>query len=115
VTTAATSQSAATVPSGALVGTWGDGSFVVRLTPEGAFSMDADGSLENGDFVSGTYSVEGSRVRFVADELGPRGCGGQEWEWEVEPSKRGFTVELLQGVCQTKAGTRWFLVKRPDS
>ncbi len=78
--------------------------------------MDADGSLENGEFVKGTYNVEGSKIRFVADELGPRGCGGQEWEFEIALSESGtLAAELLQEVCQTTAGTRWSLVKRPNS
>jgi hypothetical protein len=113
-TTGATSQSTVTVPSAAVVGTWADGSFIVRLTDDGEFSIDNDGSLENGEFVNGTYSVEGSKLSFVADELGPRGCGGQEWEWEVALSDSGtLAAELLQGVCQTDAGTKWFLMKRP--
>jgi hypothetical protein len=106
----------ATVSSAALAGTWVDGEFVVRLTRDGTFSMDADGSLDDGEFVKGTYSVEGSRARFVADEQGPRGCGGQEWEWEIALSESGMLdAELLQEVCQTAAGTRWSLVKRPTS
>ena len=29
----------------------------------------------------------GSRIRFVADELGPRGSSRQEWEWEIALSR----------------------------
>ena len=116
VTTAVTSQSTATVPGTALAGTWADGSFVVRFTRDGTFAMDADGSLEDGEFVNGTYSVEGSRVTFVADEQGPRGCGGQEWDWEIAPGEGGVVAaELVQEVCQTAAGTSWSLVKQPNS
>ena len=45
----------------------------------------------------GHHSVEGSRARFVADEQGPRGCGGQEWDWEIALSESGtLDAELLQ-------------------
>ena len=113
-TTAATSKPTATVSSAALVGTWADGSFVARFTDDGKFALDDDGSLEDDEFVYGTYSADGSKVKFVADELGPRGCGGQEWEWQVALEDSGtLEAELLQGVCQTDAGTKWFLMKRP--
>ena len=117
ITTAASSQPTATVDSAALVGTWTSANepLVVRFTPDGKFAMDGDGSLENGQFVKGTYTIEGSRVRF-ADAVGPRGCGGQEWEWQIALSESGMLeAENLQEVCQTPAGTRWSLEKRPDS
>jgi hypothetical protein len=110
--------SSATVPSAALVGTWEEtgGPLIVKFTPDGKFFIDGDGSLKDGEYVKGTYTVEGSRVRFVADELGPRGCGGQEWEWEVSLSESGMLdAENLDEVCETSAGTRWSLVKRPSS
>jgi hypothetical protein len=88
---------------------------VVRFTSDGNFAMDGDGSLDNGVFVKGTYTVEGSRVRF-ADAVGPRGCGGLEWEWEISLSESGIlNVENLEEVCQTAAGTRWSLEKQRDS
>ena len=115
-TSAATLEPTATVPPAALAGTWTEGSFVVGFTRDGTFAIDTDGSVEDGEFVKGTYSLEGSRIRFVADELGPRGCGGQEWEWEIALEDSGMlAAELLQEVCQTAAGTHWSLVKRPNS
>ena len=114
-TAAATSQSTTTVPTAALVGTWVDGSFNVRFTSDGKFAMDDDGSVEDDEFVKGTYTVEGSRVHF-ADAIGPRGCGGLEWEWEISLSESGMlNAENLEEVCQTAAGTRWSLTKQPDS
>jgi len=110
--------SRATVPGAALVGTWAetDGPLIVRFTPDGKFSMDGDGSLKDGEYVKGTYTVEGSRARFVADELGPRGCGRQEWEWEMSLSESGILhAKNLDDVCETAAGTRWALQKRSDS
>ena len=117
MTTAATSQSTGTVSSAALAGTWAatNEPFVVRFTPDGNFSMDGDGSVDDGVYVEGTYTVEGSRVRF-ADTVGARGCGGLEWEWEISLSESGMlNAENLEEVCQTPAGTRWSLEKRPGS
>jgi hypothetical protein len=117
MTTAATSQSTGTVSSAALAGTWAATSepFVVRFTPDGSFAMDGDGSVDDGVYVEGTYAVEGSRVRFT-DTVGPRGCGGLEWEWEISLSESGMlNAENLEEVCQTAAGTRWSLEKRPGS
>ena len=117
MTTGATSPAATTVPTEALVGTWTatNEPFVVRFTPDGKFAMDGDGSLENGEYVKGTYTVEGSKIRF-ADTVGPRGCGGLEWEWEITLSASGtLDAENLEEVCQTAAGTRWSLEKRPGS
>jgi hypothetical protein len=103
---------ASKLPSTALVGTWVDGTFVVAFTPEGHFSIDNDGSLDDGNFASGTYTVEGSKIRFLAVE-GARGCGGQKWDFETSLSESGtLDAELLQEACQTTAGTRWSLVKR---
>ena len=116
-TTAATTQSTTTVSRAALVGTWAatNEPFVVRFTRDGKFSLDGDGSLEDGDaYATGTYSVEGSRVRFVAAEQGTRGCAGQEWEFEIALNENGtLDAELLQAACQTTAGTRWSFVKQP--
>jgi hypothetical protein len=103
---------AGSLSSAALAGTWVDGSLVVAFTPEGNFSIDNDGSLDDGNFASGTYTVEGSKIRFLAVE-GARGCGGQTWDFETSLSDSGtLDAELLQEVCQTTAGTRWSLVKR---
>jgi hypothetical protein len=87
---------------------------VVRFTPDGNFSMDGDGSADDGVYVEGTYSGEGRG--FVADTVGARGCGGLEWEWEISLSESGMlNAENLEEVCQTPAGTRWSLEKRPGS
>jgi hypothetical protein len=55
--TTATSQSTGTVSSAALAGTWAatNEPFVVRFTPDGNFSMDGDGSVDDGVYVEGTY------------------------------------------------------------
>ena len=115
-TTAATSPSTTTGPSAALVGTWFEehGPFVVRFAPDGKFSIDNDGSLEDGSHEWGTYTVEGSKVHFVAHEGSP--CRGHEWDFEIslsDPDK--LDAELLNDACATTAGTRWSLEKRPDS
>ena len=119
VTTAATTQSTATVSSEALVGTWvatSQPKLAVRFTPDGKFEMDGDASLEDGTvYVKGTYTLDGSRVHF-ADTVGPRGCGGLEWEWEISLSEGGMLeAENVEEVCQTAAGTRWSLEKQPNS
>ena len=119
MTTAATTQATATVPSEALVGTWvatGQEPLAVRFTPDGKFEMDGDASLEDGTvYVKGTYTLDESRVHF-ADTVGPRGCGGLEWEWEIALSESGMLeAENVEEVCETPAGTRWTLEKQPDS
>lgn len=103
---------ASTLPSAAVVGTWVDGTLVVAFTPEGNFSIDNDGSLDDENYASGTYTVDGSEIRFLAVE-GARGCGGQTWDFETSLSDSGtLDAGLSQEVCQTTAGTRWSLVKR---
>ena len=115
----ATSQPTATVASSALVGTWKERyfPFAVRFTADGKFVLDGDGSVDDGDeYQKGTYTVDGSKIKFLADEERPPGCAGQEWEWEVSRSESGrLSAELLQEVCQTKAGESYTLRKQTDS
>ena len=89
----------------------------MRFTPDGKFEMDGDASLEDGTvYVKGTYTPRWvSRVHF-ADTVGPRGCGGLVWEWEIALSESGMLeAENVEEVCQTPAGTRWSLEKQPNS
>lgn len=115
----APSQPTATVSSAGLVGTWKERHFpfAVRFTSDGKFVMDGDGSVDDGDeYQRGTYTVDGSKIKFVADEEGPIACAGQEWEWQVRRSESGrLSAVLLQEVCQTKAGESFTLRKLTDS
>ena len=90
------------------------GSFVVRFAPDGKFSMDNDGTLDDGSYVWGTYTVEGSKVRFVADAAST--CRGHEWDFEISLSEADtLDAEMLNDACATTAGKGWSLEKRPDS
>ena len=111
-TTGVQSQSMATVPDAAkpLVGTWEGRGFLVRFGPEGKFSIDTDGSLEDGSYVWGTYTAERSKVRFIANEASP--CRGEEWDWEISFREDRLDAELLNDACTETAGQRWSFGKR---
>lgn len=95
-----------------LLGEWTDGGagFVIALNADGTFSIDTDGSLENGSYVWGTYSDKGSKLNFVADAASP--CRGHVWDWEYAIGANGtLTAELLNDACQATAGERWSLTQ----
>jgi hypothetical protein len=90
-----------------LTGTWkeagkGRDAMLIRLD-DGKWVADADGSLDDDVFTSGTYERTGRRVSFTPSVDGL--CRGQSIAWEVEfPDHDTIDVDVVDGGCGLEEG-----------